>query len=92
MKILGVLDQTAIAYGTFDDTLNSTGWGVLDIVGQEISGLSIDQAFYATGILEGNFAWNSESFRNEPLKQFKKPSKNFKVFLRLSESPKMPVQ
>jgi len=49
----GVLDQTAIAYGTFDDTLNSTGWGVLDIVGQEISGLSIDQAFYATGILEG---------------------------------------
>ena len=68
MKILGVLDQTAIAYGTFDDTLNSTGWGVLDIVGQEISGLSIDQAFYATGILEGNFYVEFRKFQKQTFK------------------------
>jgi len=50
----GVLDTTAIAYGTFDDTLNSTGWGVLDVVGQENAGCTIDQVFWAVGLLEGH--------------------------------------
>ena len=49
---VGVLDTTAIAYGTFEDTLNSTGWGVLDVVGQETTGTTIDQVFWAVGLLE----------------------------------------
>lgn len=49
----GVLDKTSIAYGTYDDTLNSTGWGVLNIVGQAVNNESSDTVFWAVGLLEG---------------------------------------
>jgi hypothetical protein len=45
------LDTTAAAWGTFEDTLLSTGWGVLDI--RTSPALSDVQQHHAAGYLEG---------------------------------------
>jgi hypothetical protein len=80
----GILDDKALAFGTFDDTLNSTGWGVLDLVGQDIEGTTVDQAFWAVGLLEGfltgerisqnaktmNKFWNFSAEKNETISKF----------------------
>ena len=47
----GVADSRGVAYGTFDDALASTGWGVLRI---ETNGSFADNdQMYAAGMLEG---------------------------------------
>ena len=48
-------DTDAIAYATYSDTLNLTGWGVLDITGNDQKGhYSAEQVYYAHGLLEGH--------------------------------------
>ena len=48
---VGLLDTTAAAWGSFADTLNTTGWGVLDI---RTSGVYTDVVqHHAAGVLEG---------------------------------------
>ncbi|XP_077979884.1 phospholipase B-like 1 [Glandiceps talaboti] len=48
------LDKSATAYGTYNDTLESTGWGVLNIkAGYEDQKVSDNEAMYAAGYLEG---------------------------------------
>ena len=53
----GVLDKDgATAYGTFNDTLMVTGWGVLDLVAGRGSNNSTDNdVMFAAGFLEGVF-------------------------------------
>lgn len=50
----GVLDETGLAYATFQDNLLVNGWGVLDVVsGYEKGGHTDPQIMYAAGFLEG---------------------------------------
>jgi len=51
----GLLDKTAIAYGTYDDTLNTTGWGVLNIHAHSVNNEFPTTVFWAAGLLEGFF-------------------------------------
>ena len=54
--VSGKMDKSGAAYGYYNNTLTSTGWGVLDIkAGHSSSGLSNKQIMYAAGYLEGVF-------------------------------------
>jgi len=48
---LGLVDPTGVAFGTFADTLNVTGWGVLTL--QTNPSFSDSSQMYAAGYLEG---------------------------------------
>lgn len=48
-----VLDKTAIAYGTFDDSIESNGWGQLTIKAGYGSIQSNNLIMKAAGFLEG---------------------------------------
>ena len=54
-SIRPALDTDAIAFAQYSDTLNLTGWGVLDITGSDQKGhFSPQQVYYAHGLLEGH--------------------------------------
>jgi len=51
--VQGVLDDNGAAYGTFDDGLLTTGWGVLDIkAGYGKGAASEEDMMFAAGYLE----------------------------------------
>eukprot|EP01112_Ceratiomyxa_fruticulosa_P007551 TRINITY_DN1964_c0_g2_i1.p1 TRINITY_DN1964_c0_g2~~TRINITY_DN1964_c0_g2_i1.p1 ORF type:complete len:544 (+),score=96.30 TRINITY_DN1964_c0_g2_i1:199-1830(+) len=52
----GVLDKTGACYGYFDDTMNITGWGVLEV--QSNYAFSDSVQSYACGYLEGALTYN----------------------------------
>ena len=53
-----VLDKTSVAWGTFEDTLNTTGWGVLNIRTSRTNQASDAEQHYAAGMLEGYLTAN----------------------------------
>ena len=51
---LGVMDQVhGTAYGYYNNTLNVTGWSVLEIQTNEGSAASNNEIMFAAGYLEG---------------------------------------
>lgn len=57
---MGVVDKAnGCAYGSFEDNLDTTGWGVLNVYTSNVNGQVSDSAqFFAAGVLEGAFTWN----------------------------------
>jgi hypothetical protein len=54
----GVVDQGAAAFGYFVDSLNETGWGVLQLATSTQGGAASDLAqMRAAGLLEGALTW-----------------------------------
>ena len=49
------IDTKATAFGSFNDTLFETGWGILDVVGGYGGTDGDDDIMYAAGFLEGIF-------------------------------------
>jgi hypothetical protein len=51
---VGTLDAAhGMSWGTFDDTINSTGWGVLNIQTAHVAAADAGLAYYAAGLVEG---------------------------------------
>lgn len=49
-----VMDRNGDAYGYYNDTLQSTGWGILEIkAGYGSQSISNEDLMYAAGFLEG---------------------------------------
>lgn len=51
----GVMDKNGVAYGYYNNTLNATGWGVLEIKANCRHQCNNSVAMYAAGFLEGIF-------------------------------------
>lgn len=54
IQVKNVLDRSGDAYGFYNDTVQTTGWGVLEIrAGYGSPTLSNEDIMYAAGFLEG---------------------------------------
>lgn len=49
------IQNGSLAYGSFNDSVETTGWGVLDITATRHDKYTPEQIMYAAGILEGAF-------------------------------------
>lgn len=64
-------DTSAIAFATYSDTLESIGWGVLEITGSDQNGTySADQVYYAHGLLEGHLTAERIAQNAENMNQY----------------------
>ena len=64
-------DTSAIAFATYSDTLETIGWGVLEITGSDQNGTySSDQVYYAHGLLEGHLTAERIAQNAENMNQY----------------------
>lgn len=53
-QVKDILDRKGDAYGFYNDTIQSTGWGILEIkAGYGSQSISNENIMYAAGFLEG---------------------------------------
>lgn len=55
----GAMDKNGVAYGYYNNTLNATGWGILEIKADCRNRCNNSVAMYAAGFLEGIFTARS---------------------------------
>ena len=80
---MGTIDKSGVAYGSFANTLNTTGWGILDVVANG-NFADTDMAFaagYLEGYLSANMIYDTAQNLRNVLFGTDEPSEALKTFL-----------